>query len=114
MANHYAQNIISDTKSATRQPPSTASQGECLSKVRIPEVHEAASDLQASVEQLHSRIAVLQDRLSSVLAPIPQADVPNAVRREMLSTMGQAITARVIEVDQAVTRIDYLLEALAV
>lgn len=94
--------------------PSADSQGECLPKVRIPEIHEAASDLEVSVERLHSRIAVLEDRLSSVLAPIPQTDVLNAVRREMLSSMGQAITARVIEVDQAIARIDYLLEALAV
>lgn len=93
--------------------PSAASLGECLQDVRVPEVHEAASDLQASVERLHSRVAALEDRLSSVLMPIPQSDV-NAVHREMLSTMGQAIAARVIEVDHAVTRIDRLIEALAV
>ena len=99
-------------KASTNQPY-TATVGEALSKVRVPEVHEAASDLQVSVKRLHSRIAALEDRLSSVLIPIPQGDV-NAVRREMSSPIGQAITARVIEVDQAVTRIDHLIEALAV
>lgn len=113
MANYYAKNIISDTKSATRQPPSAASQGECLSDVRIPEVHEAAADLQESVERLHSRLATLEDRLSSVLAPIPQSDVI-AVRREMMSPIGSVIADRTIEIDKAINRINRLLEALAV
>jgi len=109
-------NVFPSTQNSHRtiaSQPSAASQGECLSKDRIPEVHEAASDLQASVERLHSRIAVLEDRLSSVLAPIPQNDM-SAVRREMTSQLGQTITARVIEVDQAVTRIEHLIESLAV
>lgn len=97
-------------KASTNQPY-TAPVGEA--KVQIAEVHNAASELQSSVERLHSRIAALEDRLSCVLMPIPQNDV-SSVRQEAQSPLGQAITFRVTEVDQAVDRIDRLLDALAV
>jgi hypothetical protein len=97
-------------KASTNQPY-TAPVGDA--KDRIPEIHDAAAELQSCIERLHSRIAALEDRLSSVLMPIPQNDL-SAVRREMMSPVGIAILSRATEVDQAINRIDRLLDALAV
>jgi hypothetical protein len=99
-------------KASTNQPYTTGV-CEATSKVRIPEVHDAATELQSSVERLHSRISDLEGRLASVLTPTPQsAEIP--VRREMQSALGSAIADRVIEINKAAARIDLMLDALAV
>ena len=109
MANFYPSTSGQKTIASVR----SQAQDECLSKVRVPEIHDATSELQSSVERLHARLSVLEERLTSVSISIPQAE-ENVVRREMLSPIGSAIADRTIEVDKARARIDYLIEALAI